>query len=130
MVQKIIYAVYPESEWAMQNFIERMIFAGVQTKKIKSSDKYNFYESSWDDSEISKLNMQKKNPRNAGAKQKELNYNGKPVLCSTVFLLKSQKKVSNTQIANLFDVSESTISRRIKKHTEDGNFHEKSKVIF
>lgn len=126
--KRIRYIINPEDDSAMEQFIDRLQFLGIQTINMKSFDKYKCFESTWDDTENPELLL--KNSRNAGAKQKELNYNGKPVPCSSVFLLKSQKKLSSTQIANLFDVSESTISRRIKKHTEDGNFHEKSKVIF
>lgn len=128
MTQKIIYAIYPESECAVQKFMERLVLSGVQTKRIKSSEKYDYFESTWNDSEIPELLL--KNPRKAGAKLKQLEYKGKPVLCGSVFLLKYQKKLSNVKIGKLLHVSESTISRRIKRHLADGNFYENSKVIF
>lgn len=130
MTQKIRYVINPEDGSAIKQFIDRLQLLGIQTRRIKSSDKYSYFESSWNDTEIPESNMQKRNPRNAGAKLKELNYNGKSVLCGSVYLLKYQKKLSNAEIGQLLDVSESTISRRIKKHLSDGNFYEKSKAIF
>lgn len=130
MVQRIMYAIYPESEYTVQKFMDRLKIAGIYTNRIKSSDKYDYFESSWDDKEIPLLSVQKGNCRNAGAKLKQLRYNGKAVPCGFVYLAKSQKKLSNAQIGELLGASESTISRRIKRHLEDGDFHEKSKVIF
>lgn len=128
MTQRIRYIINPEDDSAMEQFIDRLQFLGMQTIKMKSFDKYRCFESTWDDTENPELLL--KNSRNAGAKQKELNYNGKPVPCSSVFLLKYQKKLSNAKIGKLLNVSESTISRRIKKHSSDGNFHENSRTIF
>lgn len=128
MTQKIIYAIYPESECAVQKFMERLVLSGVQTKRIKSSEKYDYFESTWNDSEIPELLL--KNPRKAGAKLKQLEYKGKPVPCGSIWLLKYQKKLSNKEIGEFLNVSESTINRRIKKHLENGSFHENSKVIF
>lgn len=130
MTQKIIYAVYPQSEYAVQGFMERLVLAGIQTEEIKSSGKYSYFESSWNDSYIPKSNMQNKNLRNAGAKLKDLKYNGKSLSCGYVYLWKYQKHLSNLKIGQLFGVSESTISRRVKKHLKNGNFYEESKVIF
>lgn len=130
MVQKIIYAIYPESEYTVQKFMDRLKIAGIYTNRIKSSGKYDYFESTWDDTEIPELSVQKRNCRNAGAKMKQLEYKGKPVSCGSVYLLKKQKNLSNEEIGELFEVSESTISRRIKKHSADGNFHERSKVMF
>lgn len=128
MLQKILYAIYPEDNFAVQKFMERLALAGVQTEEIESSGKYAYFESSWEDTEIPEQFL--KNSRNAGAKMKQLEYKGKPVACASVYLLKKQKNLSNAQIGELFEVSESTISRRIKKHSADGNFHERSKVMF
>lgn len=130
MVQKIIYAIYPESEYTVQKFMDRLKIAGIYTNRIKSSGKYDYFESSWDDKEIPLLSVQKGNCRNAGAKMKQLEYKDKPVTCGSVYFLKEQKNLSNEEIGELFQVSESTISRRIKKHSADGNFHENSKTIF
>ena len=96
--KRIRYIINPEDDSAMEQFIDRLQFLGIQTINMKSFDKYKCFESTWDDTENPELLL--KNSRNAGAKQKELNYNGKPVPCSSVFLLKSQKKLSSTQIAN------------------------------
>jgi len=130
MIQRIMYAIYPESEYTVQKFMDRLKIAGIYTNRIKSSDKYDHFESTWDDEEIPELSVQKANCSNAGAKLKELRYNGKAVPCGSVYLAKSQKNLSNAQIGELFGVSESTISRRIKRHSADVNFYEGSKTIF
>ena len=127
MVCKLLFAVNSMDDFAIQKFIDRIQSAGIQTSQIKYSESYKCFEATWDSNISEQITT---NPRNAGAKQKQLRYNGKTVSCGSVYLVKSQKNLSNAQIGQLFQVSESTISRRIKKHTEDGNFHEKSKVIF
>lgn len=128
MLQKILYAIYPEDNFAVQKFMERLALAGVQTEEIESSGKYAYFESSWEDTEIPEQFL--KNSRNAGAKMKQLEYKGKSVSCGSVWQLKYYKNFSNKKIGQLFDVSESTISRRIKRHSSNGNFYENSKVIF
>lgn len=128
MVQKIRYVISPEDDSGIGQFIDRLQILGIHTRQIKSSKNYKCFESIWSDTEIPELSL--KNPRNAGAKLKQLKYKGKSVPCGSVWLLKFQKNVSNAQIGKLFDVSESTISRRIKRHSADGDFHERSKVIF
>lgn len=128
MTQKIIYAVYPENECALQNFMERLLLLKIYTKPLKSTDKYKCFESTWEDTEIPEQFL--KNSRNAGAKIKQLEYKGKSVSCGSVWQLKYYKNFSNKKIGQLFDVSESTINRRIKRHLSDGNFYENSKIIF
>lgn len=61
MVQRIMYAIYPESEYTVQKFMDRLKIAGIYTNRIKSSDKYDYFESSWDDKEIPLLSVQKGN---------------------------------------------------------------------
>lgn len=128
MVHKIIFAVGSVDNSAVQKFLNRIQNVGIQTRKVKSSDSYICFQSVWDDSNIPEIFIQ--NPRNAGAKLKQLRYNGKTVSCGFVYLLKCQKNLSNAEIGQIFNVSESTISRRIKKHSADGNFYENSKKIF
>ena len=127
MMCKLLFAVNSRDGFTIQKFIDRIQIVGIQTKQIKSSESYVCFEATWDSSVPGNATT---NPRNAGAKLKQLRYNGKAVPCGSVYLAKSQKKLSNAQIGELFGVSESTISRRIKRHLEDGDFHEKSKVIF
>lgn len=127
MVCKLLFAVNSRDDSAVQNFVDRIKSAGIQTSQTKYNESYKCFEATWDSSVSVNATT---NPRNAGAKLKQLRYNGKAVPCGSVYLAKSQKKLSNAQIGELFGVSESTISRRIKRHLEDGDFHERSKVIF
>lgn len=129
MIHKVMFAVNPEDDSAVLKFLDRLLIAGIHTKQINCSDKYKCFESIWDDSDNLNFTMEK-NSRNAGAKPKELKYNGKPVSCGSVYLLKKQKHLSDAELGELLDVSESTISRRIKKHLSDGNFFENSRTIF
>ena len=114
MIQKIKYIVNADVDSAMEDFKVRLLFSGIQTEKINSSGHYICYESVWDSSMIPEP-VKQKNPRNAGAKLKVLNHNGKPVSCGAVFLLKSQKHLSDSAIGELLNASGSTVSRRIKK---------------
>ncbi len=127
MVCKLLFAVNSRDGFTIQKFIDRIQIVGIQTKQIKSSESYVCFEATWDSSVSGNATT---NPRNAGAKLKGLKYNGKSVNCGSVYLLKYQKHFSNSEIAQLFNVSESTINRRIKRHFADGNFHADSKVIF
>ncbi len=127
MVCKLLFAVNSRDDFTVQNFVDRIQSAGIQTSQIKYNESYKCFEATWDSSVSGNATT---NPRNAGAKLKQLRYNGKTVPCGSVYLAKSQKKLSNAQIGELFGVSESTISRRIKRHSADGDFHERSKVIF
>ena len=127
MVCKLLFAVNSRDDFTVQNFVDRIQSAGIQTSQIKYKESYKCFEATWDSSVSGNATT---NPRNAGAKLKQLRYNGKTVPCGSVYLAKSQKKLSNAQIGELFGVSESTISRRIKRHSADGDFHERSKVIF
>ena len=47
---------------------------GVQTKHLKSETRFNYFESTWDDVDSPKLTT--KGNTNAGAKPKQLTYNG------------------------------------------------------
>lgn len=130
MKHSIIYVIKKEDDVFMQEFIERLQCVEIQTRKINDTEKYTYYESSWDDVDIFKAPMKEHNPRNAGAKPKEIRYKDKPVSCGFIYLLRKQNHLSDAEIASLFDISESTISRRRRKHIENGNFYENSKVVF
>ncbi len=129
MIQRIRYIVNAGDDSVMGEFMDRLLFSGIQTEEINSSGNYICYQSVWNNSILSEP-VKQKNPRNAGAKLKVLNHNGKPVSCGAVFLLKSQKHLSDSAIGELLNASGSTISRRIKRHMENGNFYNNSKTIF
>lgn len=133
MRHKIIYAIkayVDDDAKAVQQFTDRLLLVGIQTSLIKSTEKYSYYESSWDDADVLEVPLKEHNARNAGAKPKELFYQDEPVSCGFIYLLRTQKHLSDAEIAFLFDVSESTISRRRKKHMESGDFCENSEVVF
>ncbi|MCM1219308.1 MAG: hypothetical protein NC548_32920 [Lachnospiraceae bacterium] len=72
----------------------------------------------------------KSGSKKAGAKPKQLIYNGEPVTCGFVFQLRNVKNLSDAEIGLIFDISESTIARRRKKHSAEGSFYAGSTVIF
>ena len=100
-----------------------LLSAGVQTKHLQSDSKLNYFESSWDDAD----SPAKKNP---GPPSKELKYNGEAVTCGTIYQLRNKKNLSDARIGALFDMSESTITRRRKKHIANGDFYDGSTIIF
>lgn len=130
MIQKITYVVNTNDKDILQQFIKRLSFAGIQSKHLKSSDKYNYYESYWSDSDSPDLQYKNHNTKSAGAKTRQLKHNGKSVTCGFVYELRHTKNLSDAEIASLFDISESTIFRRRKKHLSDGTFYENSDTIF
>lgn len=129
MIRKVNCALNSNDDMFVQQFISRLLLAKIQTESIKSSDRYTSFVACWDDSDTD-LSFKNHNNRNAGAKPKELLYNNIPVTCGLVFQLRNQKQLSDAQIGALFDISESTICRRRKKHTLDGDFFENSDIIF
>ena len=130
MIQKIIYAVNSSDDNLLSQFIDRLSRAGIQTKQLESAaGKYSYFESVWNNAaEI--LPLPKRNHHTAGAKPKKLQYNGKSVTCGFIYLLRTQHHLSDAEIGALLDVSESTIARRRKKHSSDGNFYADSDTIF
>lgn len=130
MLHKISYAVMSDDTDILQQFESRLAIVGIQVNLIKSSDRYSYFEASWDDADIPCQPFKNSRSRNAGAKPKQLIYNGSPVTCGFVFQLRNNKNLSDAEIGLIFDVSESTISRRRKKHLSDGNFYKDSSTIF
>lgn len=124
MRHRITYAVHVEDGSAMEQFSGRLSSAGVQTKHLKSSERYSYFESSWDDADMPKARG------SAGAKPKKLLYKGEPVTCGFIYTLRNEKHLSDAEIGLLFDISESTISRRRKKHLDNGSFYEGSSDTF
>lgn len=129
MIRKVDCALNSNEDMIIQQFLSRLLLIGIQTKNLKSSNRYTSFVACWDDSDTD-LSFKKHNIRNAGAKPKILKYNNTPVTCGLVYQLRHQKNLSDAQIGALFDISESTICRRRKKHTLDGDFFENSDIIF
>lgn len=128
MIQKLTCALNSNDDILIQQFTDRLLLIGIHSEKLKPSDKYCYFEITWDDSDTN-LPL-KHNIRNAGAKPKILQYNNSPVTCSLVYQLRENKHLSDAQIAALLDTSESTICRRRKKHFLNNSFYEGSKTIF
>lgn len=61
---------------------------------------------------------------------KQIEYKGHSVTCGAIYQLKEVKAFSDYAIATLLNVSESTVWRRRKQHTENGDFYEGSTIIF
>ena len=128
MIQKLTCALNSNDDILIQQFTDRLLLVGIHSEKLKPSDKYCYFEITWDDSDTN-LPL-KHNIRNAGAKPKELQYNNSPATCGLIYQLRSHKHFSDAQIGAMLDVSESTICRRRKKHISDGNFYNESNTIF
>lgn len=130
MLHKLNYVINSNDYDILQQFKEKLSLVGIETKPLKSSDKYCCFESSWNDSDAQNLHLKNSNSRNAGAKPKQLQYNGKPVTCGMVYQFRHTKNLSDAEIASLFDISESTVCRRRKKHISNGDFYSNSSTIF
>ena len=122
MVHTIIFAAN-SNEDTLQQFQSKLLSAGVQTKHLQSDSKLNYFESTWDDED----SPGKKNP---GPPFKELKYNGEAVTCGTIYQLRNKKNLSDARIGALFGMSESTITRRRKKHISNGDFYDGSTTVF
>ena len=48
----------------------------------------------------------------------------------TIYQLRNHKYLSDAEIGSLFDISESTVTRRRKKHISNGNFYDGSNIVF
>ena len=126
MIHTIILATNSDEE-SLQQFQSRLLMVGVQTNHLKSDSKLNYFEFSWDDADSPQLS---KGNRNAGAKPKQLTYNGELVTCSTIYQFRNTKHLSDAEIGTMLDVSESTITRRRKNHISNGEFYDGSSTNF
>lgn len=127
MIQKLTY-ITNEERSTIEKYARRISAAGISTTVIGKSGKSTMLESRWDDAVVThKISLSKR--ENIGCPPKELTYEGKPVTCASVFRLRSQG-ISDARIAELLDASESTITRRRKKHMKEGNFHANSQTRF
>ena len=122
MVHTIVFATN-SNEDILQQFQSRLLSAGVQTKHLQSDSKLYYFESTWDDAD----SPAKKNP---GPPSKELKYNGESVTCGIIYQLRNKKNLSDSRIGALFGISESTITRRRKKHISAGDFYDGSTTVF
>lgn len=127
MIHKIIFATNSDED-TLQQFQNRLFMVGLQTNRLKSEGKLNYFESVWDDADSIKLTS--KGNKNVGAKPKQLTYNGESVTCGTIYQLRNYKHLSDAEIGSLFDISESTITRRRKKHISNGDFYDGSSIVF
>ncbi|MCM1222007.1 MAG: hypothetical protein NC548_46795 [Lachnospiraceae bacterium] len=128
MVHKLVYAADSNDADALGQFNDRLALSGIQTKQLNTSDRYSYFEAVWDDADIPA--PKSSHSKNAGAKPKPFIYNGKPVDCGFIYQLRNIKNLSDAEIGLIFDVSESTVARRRKKHLSDGSFYEDSTVLF
>ena len=127
MIHKIIFATNSDED-TLQQFQNMLLMVGIQINHLKSEGKLNYYESIWDDANSPK--MASKGNVNSGAKPKQLIYNGEPVSCGTIYQPRNYKHLSDAEIGSLFDISESTVTRRRKKHISNGNFYDGSNIVF
>lgn len=130
MIHNLTYILQADDKDIFHQLESRLYLVGIQTRHLKSSDKYSYFELSWDDTDIPSLHKKNNHSRNAGAKPKQLLYNGNPATCGFIFQLRNVKNLSDAEIGMIFDVSESTIARRRKKHLSEGTFYEDSSIIF
>lgn len=130
MIHTVTYILQSNNADQLHQFESRLALVGIQINHIKSSDKYSYFEALWDDTDTPNIHIGGSRSKNAGPKPKQLTYNGSPATCGFVFQLRNGKNLSDAEIGLIFDVSESTISRRRKKHLAEGSFYEDSKIIF
>lgn len=130
MIHNLTYILQSDDKDIFHQLESRLSLVGIQTRHLKSSDKYSYLELSWDDADIPTPHLRNSNSKNAGAKPKQLVYDGKPVSCGIIYELRHTKNLSDAEIGLIFDVSESTIARRRKKHLSEGSFYEDSDIIF
>ena len=60
---------------------------------------------------------------------KKLFLDGKEADCGLIWKMRDEG-ISDAGIAAIFDISESTVTRRRKKHQADGDFYDGSTIIF
>lgn len=114
-------AINTNDENLIQQFKNRMSSARIQVSALKAADsRYTYFRLQWDD------NIHRKK---AGAKPKKLFLDGKEADCGLIWKMRDEG-ISDAGIAAIFDISESTVTRRRKKHQADGDFYDGSTIIF
>lgn len=105
----------------IQQFKNHMSSAKIQAYALTATNKmYTYFRLEWDD------NIQR---QKAGAKPKKLFLYGKEADCGLIWKMRDEG-ISDAGIAAVFDIGESTVTRRRKKHQTDGDFYAGSTIIF
>lgn len=129
MIHTVICAVKSKNGLIVQQFLERLASAGIKaTDQTPTDSKYTYFDLCWDDADT-QTTANHPNTHRAGAKPKKLLHDGKPVTCGVVWQMRNDG-ISDAVIGLVLDVSESTISRRRKKHLADGSFYRGNNTIF
>lgn len=129
MVHITTCAIKSKDKLTVQQFTERLKSAGIKAiNQTPPDSKYTYLDLSWNDADI-QTTLRQHNTNRAGAKPKKLLYDNKPVTCGLVWQLRDDG-MSDAVIGSVLDASESTISRRRKKHMADGDFNKDSDIIF
>lgn len=114
-------AINTNNEIIIQQFKQRMAAARIQADALPAADsRYTYFRLEWDD------NIQR---QKAGAKPKKLFLDGKEADCGLIWKMRDEG-ISDAGIAAVFDIGESTVTRRRKKHQTDGDFYAGSTIIF
>ena len=120
-MEGVTCAINTNDENIIQQFKNRMAQARIQVSDLPATNKmYAYFRLEWDD------NIHRKK---AGAKPKKLFIDGKEADCGIVWRLRNEG-LSDAGIAEIFDIGESTVTRRRKKHQADGEFYDGSTIIF
>lgn len=128
MVHTITCALKSDDPLLVQQFKDRLAAATIKATDLSSTNsKYTYLNLQWDDSIPA---GSKHSTHRAGAKPKKLLYDGKVVTCGLVWQLREEGHLADAAIGLILDVSESTITRKRKKHLTDGDFRKGSTVIF
>lgn len=126
MLQTITCAIKSKDRMIIQQFMERLASARIKAiDRTAIGSPYTYFDLCWDDADASSAGVKCR----AGAKPRKLLYEGVPATCGLVWQMRSGG-MSDAVIGQMLDTSESTISRRRKKHLADGDFCRDSKVIF
>ncbi len=117
----ITCAINTNDENLIQKFKKRMLTAKIQVSSLTAADsRYTYFMLEWDE------NIQN---QKAGAKPKKLFLDGVEADCGLIWKLRHEG-LSDAGIAEIFDIGESTVTRRRKRHEADGDFHDGSTIIF
>lgn len=130
MVYRLTCAVSTNDELLLQQFKARLSPAGIRASDLASpNSRYSYLELQWDDAGIPAA-PENHGCHRAGAKPKKLLLDGRPATCGQVWQLREKDHLSDAAVGSVLDASESTITRRRKKHLADGDFYSGSTVVF
>lgn len=115
-------AINTNDENLIQKFKKRMSTAKIQVSALTVADsRYTYFRLEWNDDNVHR--------KKAGAKPKKLFIDGKEADCGLIWKMRNGG-ISDAGIAAVFDIGESTVTRRRKKHQTDGDFYDGSTIIF